>query len=151
MSRSLFAAVALAALIGGCVESADSEFLLVSAPDTTVSVSLGAVLAASPASPQALVAAPAQLEVVVGEELDFAVTLAEPEAFSVRAAQLPEAATAEALADGARVLWTPSSPDIGEHHLVFLVVDADDPALVIAQTAVDVTVLPAFRLIEYGF
>jgi hypothetical protein len=101
--------------------------------------------------PEGLVAAPELVFVRVGDELSLHLTLTDPSVARIEAAELPEAAWLEEDDEGASVRWKPEYPDIGEHNLVFLIVDADEPQLVLAQTSVIVGVLPGYGLIEYGF
>jgi hypothetical protein len=64
---------------------------------------------------------------------------------------LPEEVIFEAWAGGASVEWVPEPRHIGQHDFVFLVVDGNDPDLVLAQKTILVSVLPRFSLVEYGF
>ena len=87
----------------------------------------------------------------VGEILELDLVLSNPDLGELRPASLPEEATFEAYAGGASVKWTPEPRHIGHHDFVFLVVDANEPDLVLAQKTILVSVLPRFSLVEYGF
>ncbi len=94
---------------------------------------------------------PEALAVFVGEALSVELELREPEAFALRAGLMPESAIFTSLPAGAQVEWQPTTEDVGTHDFMLLVVDADEPNLVIAQELFVVDVLPRFKFIEYGF
>ena len=94
---------------------------------------------------------PERVEVYVGEEVLLDVRLEDPDAGLLRPTQLPEGSDFEELEDGGLLHWIPEVEDIGTHDVVFLVVDIDNPNLVIFQRSTIIDVLPRFDLIEYGF
>lgn len=94
---------------------------------------------------------PETLAVFVGEALSVELELRQPEAFALRAGLMPENAIFTPLPAGALVEWQPTIEDVGTHDFMMLVVDADEPNLVIAQELFVVDVLPRFKFIEYGF
>ena len=87
----------------------------------------------------------------VGETLELDLQLSNPDLGELRPASLPEEAIFEAYAGGASVEWVPEPRHIGQHDFVFLVVDVNEPDLVLAQKSILVSVLPRFSLVEYGF
>jgi hypothetical protein len=97
-----------------------------------------------------LVEAPQELALTIGEEMDVELRVLQP-SLAIQAVSLPERAAFYSMESGARVQWVPEPSDIGRHEFVFLVVDAAEPNLVLAQTSILVDVLPGFSLIEYGF
>jgi len=97
-----------------------------------------------------LVEGPQEIAVTIGEEMDVELHVLQP-SLAIQPGSLPEAASFLTLDDGARVLWVPGAGDIGHHEFVFLIVDVDEPSLVLAQRSILVDVLPGFSLIEYGF
>ncbi len=100
---------------------------------------------------EGLILAPEVVTGYVGEVLTVEVLLSDPELGDLRPAMLPEEVIFEAWAGGASVEWVPEPRHIGQHDFVFLVVDGDDPDLVLAQKTILVSVLPRFSLVEYGF
>lgn len=100
---------------------------------------------------EGLIDAPDELAVFVGETLEVDVYVSDPTLGNLLPAALPERAVFEPLATGGRVRWQPRLEDIGSHDFVFLIVDADEQSLVVAQRTVSVEVLPRFSLVEYGF
>ena len=94
---------------------------------------------------------PETLSIFVGEALSIELELREPEAFALRAGLMPENAIFTPMPAGALVEWQPTTEDVGTHDFMMLVVDADEPNLVIAQELFVVDVLPRFKFIEYGF
>jgi hypothetical protein len=100
---------------------------------------------------EGLILAPEMVTGYVGEMLVVEVLLSNPELGELRPASLPEEVIFEAWAGGASVEWVPEPRHIGKHNFVFLVVDGDDPDLVLAQKSILVSVLPRFSLVEYGF
>ena len=100
---------------------------------------------------EGLILAPDVVTGYVGEILTVEVLLSNPELGELRPAMLPEEVIFEAWAGGASVEWVPETRHIGQHDFVFLVVDGDDPDLVLAQKTILVSVLPRFSLVEYGF
>ena len=100
---------------------------------------------------EGLILAPEVVTGYVGEVLTVEVLLSNPELGELRPSMLPEEVIFEAWAGGASVEWVPEPRHIGQHDFVFLVVDGDDPDLVLAQKTILVSVLPRFSLVEYGF
>ncbi len=94
---------------------------------------------------------PETVAVYAGEALSLELELIEPDVFRLRAGSMPEEATFTELPAGALVEWEPTLDDVGRHDFVLLVVDADEPNLVISQEMMSVDVLPRFKFIEYGF
>lgn len=94
---------------------------------------------------------PETMAVFVGESMSVELELLEPKLFELRAGLMPEEATFTGLPAGALVEWQPGIGDIGTHDFVLLVVDTNEPNLVIAQEMFVVDVLPRLRFIEYGF
>lgn len=135
----------LATLLAGCTLTTDGY-----APLAPVSAALvdGAVATADWGG-DGLVVGPEHTAVRVGEELEFFLAL--DEASALRPASLPGGARFEDDSDGGWLLWAPTATEIGRHVVVFLVVDAAAPNVVLAQRTVIVDVLPANGLIEYGF
>ena len=94
---------------------------------------------------------PERVEVYVGEELLLDVRLEDPTAGLLRPTRLPEGSEFEELEDGGLLYWKPEPEDVGTHDVVFLLVDIDEPHLVIFQRSTIIEVLPRLDLIEYGF
>jgi hypothetical protein len=94
---------------------------------------------------------PDRVEVYVGEDLLLDIRLEDPGVGTLLPSQLPEGSEFEPLQDGGLFHWRPEPEDIGTHDVIFLVVDIDDPNLVIFQHSTIIDVLPRFDLIEYGF
>lgn len=101
--------------------------------------------------PQGYVVGPETVAAFVGEELFVELQLLEPEAFSLRAGAMPENAEFTAFPGGGVVFWRPGIDDVGTHEFSLLVVDVDEPNLVIAQEMLVVDVMLRHRFIEYGF
>jgi hypothetical protein len=100
---------------------------------------------------EGLIIAPEVVSCYVGETLLLDLELTNPDLGELRAAALPEEASFDSWDGGASVEWVPGLRDIGQHDFVFLVVDADEPDLVLAHKTIVVSVLPRFSLVEYGF
>ena len=100
---------------------------------------------------EGLIIAPEVMTGYVGETLLLDLVLSNPDLGELRPASLPEEAVFEAHDGGASVEWVPEPRDVGQHDFVFLVVDANEPDLVLAQKTILVSVLPRFSLVEYGF
>jgi len=94
---------------------------------------------------------PETVAVYAGDALSLELELRQPDVFRLRAGAIPEEATFTELPAGALVEWEPTLDDVGRHDFVLLVVDADEPNLVISQEMMSVDVLPRFKFIEYGF
>jgi hypothetical protein len=101
--------------------------------------------------PRGLIEAPSEVLAFVGHDLSFDVYAVDPSLGRIAAGTLPANATFEDDDDGGSLHWSPQMDDVGNHILVFLLMDAVEPDLVIAQTSVSVHVLPVNKLIEYGF
>lgn len=97
-----------------------------------------------------VVVGPEEVVVFVGDELDVALSWTD-QALQLRPAALPEDVRFESDESSARVRWEPEYEDVGSHDFVFLVVDAEDPNLIIATKTMVVDVIPELSLIEYGF
>jgi hypothetical protein len=100
---------------------------------------------------QGLVDAPRQVAVFVGDELKLDLQVADPSLIAVRPWAIPDAAEFQSTESGAAIRWRPGAEDVGRHDLVFLVVDAVESDLVLAQFTIEVSVIPRFSLLEYGF
>ncbi|MBJ95441.1 MAG: hypothetical protein CMP23_13340, partial [Rickettsiales bacterium] len=100
---------------------------------------------------EGLIVAPEVVTGHVGELILVEVLLSNDEIGELRPLSLPEEVVFQAWSGGASVEWVPQPRHIGQHDFVFLVVDALEPDLVLAQQTVLVNVLPRFSLIEYGF
>ncbi len=108
--------------------------------------------AAFDVAPSQLLLSPDEVVVYVGEELEIDLVLAQPELGEIHPSQLP--ADMEFIRDdigATSVRWTPELSDVGDHTLSFWILDPEEPAVVIADTDILVSVLPRFSLIEYGF
>ncbi len=159
-----------ALIVGGCVGSAeignspypddgewieddDGEALGVAESDYETRAALARDVAPDEGDPEAegLIIAPEVMTGYVGETLLLDLVLSNPDLGELRPASLPEEAVFEAHAGGASVEWVPDPRDVGQHDFVFLVVDANEPDLVLAQKTILVSVLPRFSLVEYGF
>lgn len=95
--------------------------------------------------------APDELLVFVNEELSFDVSLSADATGTLAASMLPEESTWVSDELGGSFWWTPRIEDIGDHALVFLLVDELEPDLVLSQTTVLVAVRTRNSLVEYGF
>ena len=103
------------------------------------------------AEPRGLIEAPSEVLAFVGQDLTFDVTAVDPGLGLIAAGALPADATFDFDEQGGSVYWSPKMDDVGHHVLVFLLMDAAEPDLVLAQTSVGVAVMPVNKLIEYGF
>jgi len=101
--------------------------------------------------PGGYVVGPETVAVFVGEELMVELELTDPDIFGLRAGVMPEDAEFTELPSGGLVFWRPEIDDVGTHEFSLLVVDVDEPNLVISQEMLVVDVLPRHRFIEYGF
>jgi hypothetical protein len=102
-------------------------------------------------TPDGYVVGPETVAVFVGEELVVELELLEPDSFSLRPGVMPEDAEFTAFPGGGVLFWRPEIDDVGTHEFSVLVVDVDEPNLVIAQEMLVVDVIPRHRFIEYGF
>jgi hypothetical protein len=158
-----------ALIFGGCIGTAEftdysTEFDQLSEEDSASLASVDEESARLEAAPrrafdegpdepeaEGMILAPEMVTGYVGEMLMVEVLLSNPELGELRPASLPEEVVFEAWAGGASVEWVPEPRHIGKHDFVFLVVDGDNPDLVLAQKSILVSVLPRFSLVEYGF
>lgn|GEM_PF-1866361 len=168
-SRLLGLLLPTALLFSGCIGNAEfseysSDYEPFSEEDSVLLAAADEELARVEAAPrrafddgveepeaEGLILAPEMVTGYVGEILVVEVLLSNPELGELRPASLPEEVIFEAWAGGASVEWVPEPRHIGKHNFVFLVVDGDDPDLVLAQKSILVSVLPRFSLVEYGF
>ncbi len=152
----MLASLALVALAGcevptGALETA-GDF---SENDVDLPVAFGMdreVVGSNPLNePDGYVMGPETVAVFVGEELVVELELLEPDSFSLQAGVMPEDAEFTAFPGGGVQFWRPEIDDDGTHEFSVLVVDVDEPNLVIAQEMLVVDVIPRHRFIEYGF
>ncbi len=101
--------------------------------------------------PQGYVVGPQTVAVFVGEELWVELSLREPDDFGLQAGAMPDNAEFTAFPGGGVVFWRPGIDDVGTNEFSLLIVDVDEPNLVIAQEMLVVDVIPRHRFIEYGF
>ncbi len=101
--------------------------------------------------PRGLIEAPSEVLAFVGHDVSFDVFATDPTLGRIAAGALPAEAIFEDDATGGSLHWSPQMEDVGHHSLVFLLMDAAEPDLVLAQTSVTVYVVPVNKLIEYGF
>ncbi len=142
----------------GCVvpsegSLADSDAVSSGPADAAMSWS---VLEGEPAyawstQPRGLIEAPSEVLAFVGQDLTFDVYAVDPTLGRIAAGALPTNAVFEYDELGGSLHWSLEVEDVGHHVLVFLLMDAAEPDLVLAQTSVAVAVLPVNKLIEYGF
>jgi len=97
------------------------------------------------------VTGPNRVTLYVGDDLLLDLELVNPDDFQIVATQLPANAVFIPDFAGGQVQWSPALSDVGLHNLTFMVVETDNPELVQANVAIEVSVLPRFGLIEYGF
>ena len=100
---------------------------------------------------EGLIIGPEVVSCYVGETLLLDLELTNPDLGELRPAALPEEASFDIWDGGVSVEWVPGLRDVGQHDFVFLVVDAQEPDLVLAHKTTVVSVLPRFSLVEYGF
>lgn len=155
--RSAFFMLLAVALTAGCdVPSGDLQASMDrGAEDGAPFVSFGLDRELTPAGelnePSGFVVGPETVAVFVGEELVVELELVEPDMFSLIAGGMPDDAEFTEMPSGGIVFWRPEIDDVGTHEFSLLVVDADEPNLVIAQEMLVVDVIPRHRFIEYGF
>ena len=94
---------------------------------------------------------PERVAVFVGDELYLDLDLVDPSALTLIAGQLPTTALFSSDPTGGEVSWTPILTDVGDHEFVLHAVLTDNPDQVSSVATIDVTVVPRFGLIEYGF
>lgn len=103
------------------------------------------------AEPDGDILAPTELLAFVGEELSFDVILSENATGALRAGVLPGESLWLTDELGGSFWWTPQREDLGDHDLVFLLVDELEQDLVLSQRTVLVAVRTRNSLVEYGF
>ena len=94
---------------------------------------------------------PERVAVFVGDELYLDLDLVDPSALTLIAGQLPTTALFSSDPTGGEVSWTPNLTDVGDHEFILHAVLTDNPDQVSSVATIDVTVVPRFGLIEYGF
>jgi hypothetical protein len=94
---------------------------------------------------------PDRISVFVGDELALDLELVNPQEHSLIEGILPTGAFFMSDTSGGIVTWTPTLNEVGEHNFVFHAVLTDNPEQVTGTAAIDVSVLPRFGLVEYGF
>ena len=94
---------------------------------------------------------PERVAVFVGDELYLDLDLVDPSALTLIAGQLPTTALFSSDPTGGEVSWTPILTDVGDHEFILHAVLTDNPDQVSSVATIDVTVVPRFGLIEYGF
>jgi len=168
-TRSHWLLLSVALLLGGCVgvaeidgyatgsewydtaEASEQDATFDALPRTELAIATSFAEGTSEPEAEGLIISPEVVTGYVGETLLLDLVLTNPELGELRPASLPEEAIFEAYAGGASVEWVPETRDIGHHDFVFLVVDSNEPDLVLAQKTILVSVLPRFSLVEYGF
>jgi len=94
---------------------------------------------------------PERVAVFVGDELYLDLDLVDPSALTLIAGQLPTTALFSSDPTGGEVSWTPVLTDVGDHEFILHAVLTDNPDQISSVATIDVTVVPRFGLIEYGF
>ena len=94
---------------------------------------------------------PERVAVFVGDELYLDLDLVDPSALTLIAGQLPITALFSSDPTGGEVSWTPVLTDVGDHEFILHAVLTDNPDQISSVATIDVTVVPRFGLIEYGF
>jgi hypothetical protein len=94
---------------------------------------------------------PERVAVFVGDELYLDLNLVDPSTLTLIAGQLPSSALFSSDPTGGEVSWTPALSDVGDHEFILHAVLTDSPDQVSSVATIDVTVVPRFGLIEYGF
>ncbi len=159
LCRSLLSILPLAAVaLSGCAVQDAGTFSRTDVadaqadrPDMVWSVVEGEPAFAWEAEPRGLIEAPAEVVAFVGHDLSFDVLAVDPSLGRIAAGSLPASAVFDDYDLGGSLHWSPTLEDVGQHALVFLLMDAAEPDLVLAQTTVSVRVMPVSKLIEYGF
>jgi len=154
-TRSALATLVISLLIG-C--PADNREWLSS--DQNLSTGTQAITAhASVAIPSAATAGllpspllgPTRVSVFVGDELLLNLDLVNPTAHSLVVGQLPVGAAFTSDSEGGQVSWTPTLSATGSHEFILYAVLKETPERIMGTASIDVSVLPRFGLIEYGF
>lgn len=94
---------------------------------------------------------PDRISVFVGDELALNLELIDPTANSLVAVAIPGGSNFSADSLGGVLSWTPETSDVGTYRLIFHSVDRDDSEALNGVAIIDLSVLPRFGLIEYGF
>ena len=96
-------------------------------------------------------AGPDRVSVFAGDALSLDLELLDPNANSLVAIQIPGGAVFEVDSAGGSLSWSPTTSDVGNYRLVFHAIDRSDSEQVNGIATIDLSVLPRFGLIEYGF
>ena len=153
--RVALAATAIA-LLAGC--AADDRSWL--SGDQELSTGTEAITAiASAAAPNARTSGllpspllgPERVSVFVGDVLVLDLNLVNPQDHSLVVGLLPTGAVFSSDAGGGTVTWIPELSEVGEHELILHAVLTHAPEQITGIAAIDVSVLPRFGLVEYGF
>ncbi len=94
---------------------------------------------------------PDRVSVFVGDELVLDLDLVNPQEHSLVEGLLPAGAVFSSDAAGGSVTWSPDLSEVGEHEFILHAVLTENPDQITGTAAIDVSVLPRFGLIEYGF
>jgi hypothetical protein len=154
-TRSALATLVIAMLAGCSADerewmAGDQEF---STGDQAITVQVAVAVSSAATSgllPSPLLG-PDRISVFVGDELVLDLELVNPGDHSLIVGQLPTGAAFSADATGGLVSWTPQLSDTGGHQFILYAVLTDNPEQIMGTAAIDVSVVPHFGLIEYGF
>lgn len=94
---------------------------------------------------------PERVSVFVGDELVLDLDLINPADHSLVEGHLPTGAVFLSDPSGGSVTWSPELNEVGAHEFTLHAVLTDNPDQVTGTATIDVSVLPRFGLIEYGF
>lgn len=94
---------------------------------------------------------PDRVSIFAGDQLSLNLELVDPTTSSLVAIAIPSGANFSADSLGGILTWTPETSDVGNYRLIFYSVDRDDSESLNGVAAIDLSVLPRFGLIEYGF
>jgi hypothetical protein len=94
---------------------------------------------------------PERVSIFVGDELVLDLDLINPLDHSLVTGQVPAGATFFADSSGGTLTWTPDISEAGEHEFILYAVLTDSPEQIMGTASIDVSVVPRFGLIEYGF
>ncbi len=94
---------------------------------------------------------PDRISVFVGDELVLDLDLINPQEQSLVEGLLPAGAVFSSDASGGIVTWSPELSEVGEHEFILHAVLTHTPEQITGTATIDVSVLPRFGLIEYGF
>ena len=145
-----------ASLVAGCAAdqrdwTAGDQELFTGTEAVTVHVSVAVQAAATAGLLPSPLLGPDRVAVFVGDELQLDLDLINPADQSLIVGQLPGSASFTPDFGGGVVHWIPELSDTGEHEFVLHVVLTDTPEQVTGTATIDVSVVPRFGLIEYGF